>query len=105
MIDAPRLEGNTLNWDTSYWESEGSELWSPKKMDTGSWGEETSFMGSDVQEDLFNASVQLSNRHPSNYTFMKTPLTIEFRAVLTGHAEDVTATARISFTQEGGKSK
>ena len=105
VIDAPGLEENTIHWNTGYWDAEGLELWSPIDMDQSSSGEETSFIGSDIHEEPFDASVKLSNRHPSNYTFTEIPLTIEFRAVLTGHAEDVTATARVSFVQEGVESK
>lgn len=62
-------------------------------------------MGADIQENRFNASVQLSNRHPSNYTFVEEPLTIEFRAVVTGLAKKVRATSRISFIQNEVKNK
>jgi len=100
LIDAPAIEANHNDWLTSQWEPEGLDLWPRSKLNSGSVGEDESFIGAYIEKNNFSTSVELANQHPTNYSLVDEPITIEFRAIILGLEEDVRATARVSFIQE-----
>ncbi|MFW5904553.1 MAG: hypothetical protein ACOCTK_03695 [Candidatus Saliniplasma sp.] len=102
VIDGPAIEGNNNNWLTGTWDSEGLDLWEYEKNNPGSVGEEKSFIGADVEDNNFSyTNVRLTNEHPYKGSLVEEPITLEIKAILRGLGEEVTATTRVSFTQEG----
>ncbi len=98
-IDAPELERLPVDHLSSKWNAEGLELWSGTKRRDGAWGEQETLIGSYVENDDFSANTEIHMEHPTA-DLTQEPITLEFRATLRGLSEEVTATTRITFTQE-----
>lgn len=98
-IEAPKLDRLHMDHQSSQWDSEGLELWSPTKRRDGAVGEQETSIGSYVEnEGKFSAYTEILIEHPTaNLT--QEPISIEFRATLQGLSEEVTTTTRVSFTQ------
>lgn len=98
--EAPEIDKFHMGHMSSQWEADGLELWPSTERRDGVVGEQGTLTGSYVEDyDNFSAGIEMLMEHPTA-DLTQEPTTIEFRATLYGLSEEVTATTRVSFTQE-----
>ncbi len=104
VLGAPKIDSNHINWHTSDMDNEDRNNlnpWPASKMSTGVQGDGCSYIGYDIKGNNFaTGDTKLRNEHPSNYSLVDSPITIEIKGVLKGLSKDVEATVNLSFTQE-----
>lgn len=97
------LNGNNgsnyyYNFDLSFFEGENVELWSPDGFVSGSSGESESFIGFDVKENEFSASVRMIwgiFREHWNESY-----TIRFESIAKGLSQDIVSTIDVQIQEE-----